>query len=288
MKRKALITIFFLLLLVFKSFSKEINLPFDLKINVPESIIQDTTSQYLFLGYDSTFSVYVATVETSDFYAGEVLRTLEQYSYNLKNVHCYKEEKDKFYEWNKDYVKKYYKGNDLTLLTYTFYTADRPYSILIGYKGEDGEKEAEAVIQSICYKGNLWKQICLTYKRATIFWWLFYLLIYPAICFCVVCCTDTNNKKDFKMKKPYIISVLCTLPIMLITLWGSWINAFCYMLINIVATIPCFLLAMVGLLSLFKDDDKSNNDKFSDFDGGYDGGYDGGDYKSEYAEIVGL
>ena len=56
------------------------------------------------------------------------------------------------------------------------------------------------------------------------------------------------------------------------------------MLINIVATIPCFLLAMVGLLSLFKDDDKSNNDKFSNFDGGYDGGED----KSEYAEIVGL
>lgn len=180
-------------------------------------------------------------------------------------------------------MKKYYKGNDLTLLTYTFYTADRPYSILIEYKGENGEKEAEAVIQSICYKGNLWKQICLTYKRATIFWWLFYLLIYPAICFCVMSCMDIN-KKDFKMKKPYIISVLSSLPIMLITLWGSWINVFCYMLINIVATIPCFLLAMVGLLSLFKDDDKSNNDKFSNFDGGYDGGED----KSVYAEIVGL
>lgn len=281
MKRIIKITIL-LLFIGIRSFSKDINLPFNLTISVPESLIQDSTSRYLFLAYDSTFSVYVSTVETSDFNSGEVLRTLEQYSYNLqnKNIRCYKEEKDKFYEWNKDYVKKYYEGDGMNFLTYTFYTTDRPYSILIGYKGEKGEEEAEAVIQSIRYQGNLWKQICLVYKRSTLFWWLFYCLIYPAICLCIMFLF--NNDDELKIRRPYIISVLCTIPILLLTLWGSWVNIFFYLLINIIATVPCFLLGMVGMESLFGKDDKSGNKDsgISDFDGG--------ENKTEYAEMIGL
>lgn len=43
-----------------------------------------------------------------------------------------------------------------------------------------------------------------------------------------------------------------------------------YMLINIVATVPCFLLCMVGMESLFKkkSEEKGGND--SNFDGGED------------------
>ncbi len=284
MYMKKIIAIILLSILVgLRSFSKEINLPFNLTISVPESVIQDTTSRYLFLAYDSTFSVYVSTVETSDFHSGEVLRTVEQYSYNIQNmnIHCYRKEKDKFYEWNKDYVKKYYKGTDINFLTYTFYTTDRPYSILVGYKGQKGEKEAEAVIQSIRYNGNLWKQICLVYKRATLFWWLFYGLLYPAICLCVMV-IFSNYDDDIKIKKPYIISVICTIPILLLTLWGSWVSIICYLLINIIATVPCFILGMIGMESIFKKDDKSKNknDNYSD--------YDGGEYKTEYAEMIGL
>lgn len=283
MTMKRIVNIILLLLFIgIRSFSKEINLPFNLTISVPESVIQDSASRYLFLAYDSTFSVYVSTVETSDFNSGEVLRTLEQYSYNLqnKNIRCYKEEKDKFYEWNKDYVKKYYEGGGMNFLTYTFYTTDRPYSILVGYKGEKGEEEAEAVIQSIRYQGNLWKQICLVYKRSTLFWWLFYCLIYPAICLCIM--FIFNNDDELKIRRPYIISVLCTIPILLLTLWGSWVSIICYLLINIVATVPCFILGMVGMESLFGKDDKSGNKSGGSSD------FDGGENKTEYAEMIGL
>lgn len=264
-------------------FSKNISLSHDLTLSIPESLRQDSTSRYAFFAFDSTMYVIVASIETSDFQSGEVLRTLEDYSYNLKNTNlqCYKVEKEKFYEWSKDYVKRYYRGKDeMIIMTYTFYTTDRPYSILIGYKGEKEKEKAESIIKSIKYKGNLWKQVKLTYKRSTIAWWLFYILIYPLICLSFVMLFN-RNRKDLIVKKPYIWSVICSTLILLLTLKGAWLEFVCFGVINIIAFVPCFLIGIVGALSIFDKKDSKNGRN-------YDSNFDDGSDTTEYADIIDL
>lgn len=265
------------------AYSKKIILTNDLTISVPQSMQRDTTNAYLYCAYDSALFLAVSTVETSDFHSWEVLKSMEEHSFHMKQVglQCYKEESDKFYEWNKDYVKKFYKSDNADIMTYTFYTADRPYSILFMCKGDAELKEAEAIINSIDYGGNLWKQITLTFKRAAPFWVLFFVVIYPAIC---LGCTMLINRKedDVKVRRSYVWSVICATPILFVTLWGSWLALVCYLIITILACVPCFIIGMVGMQKILGIEDKSSNNKNYDSGGDYDGG------STEFADIVGL
>lgn len=274
--------VLFLSLIGQKSFSREVNLPFHLKLDIPESMCQDSTSRYLLHAYDSTLSVIISTVETSDFHSGEVFRTLENYSFNLKqmNLQCYKKETDKFYEWNKDYEKIFYKGKDLYLLSYTFYTVDRPYSILFSYTEEKTLAKANDIIQSISYNGNIWKQICIIYYRAIPFWLLYFLLLFPIICLSSVLFFSGWKKEEIHFKWPYVFSVLCAIPILLYTLWGDWLGFICYLIITILAFFPCLFIGMVGAESILKKNDKSKNKN------DYNSDFDSGTGATEYAEII--
>ena len=119
-----------------------------------------------------------------------------------------------FFQWNKNYVKRYYKhqNSEERIMTYTFSTDDQCYCLLYTYYTETDLNAVESMINSMDLNLDLWESLCYLYGCAPFYWILYGLLIL------IVGYTTWNTGVG-----SFILGLIMSIAILLGTLWGDWL-----------------------------------------------------------------
>ncbi|MEY8722641.1 hypothetical protein AALN73_15980 [Bacteroides stercorirosoris] len=212
---KSLFSIVLVLLLSASLHAQKLDLGNNLTVEIPEGYQQYKSDGYMYAAVDSTTRVMIAQINSDDFDVSKVLNKMDTLSYNLKNYELVGSETEHFYQWAKDYKKKYYKStDDWKILTYTFYTNERPYCILFQYKNNDDLSRFESLVDSIKYNGSFWDKLVLTYRNAHIYWILL---------FCVVMIVSAILGKPCGHLATALLMTTAVAIILLLTIWGNWL-----------------------------------------------------------------
>lgn len=162
MKRIITILFVFCMSLIYaeKSYSQNktrIDVTEKLSIELPDSYIRKESKSCLIDAENKNNGniLLLKTLDVKNFDAGKVRKSMDTLCYNLSNAKLIKTEKEKFYQMDRDFVKRYYDAGKYKILTYTFYTRSYPYCILFTYNNESELNEINEIIDSIEIKMNV-------------------------------------------------------------------------------------------------------------------------------------
>lgn len=122
-------------------------------------------------------------------------------------------ETEYFFQWNKDYVKRYYQHKKETggkLLTYTFCTDDECYCLLYSYHAEDDLSVIDNIEKGMDLEMDFWDNLKFLYGCAP-FYWIFYGVL--------VLILGVVGLENFGT---FILDLAIAMVILLIALWGDW------------------------------------------------------------------
>lgn len=243
---KYFITLVMLLLCIQASAGQKITIK-DVTFEVPDSFTQKQMEGVLLYASNekSKSSIMLATVEIEDFDAGKVLEKMDTTVYNLGGDKLVDTEKENFYQWNKDYVKRYYrKSNGFQYISYTFYTWKHPYCFLFKYSTEEDLEQINQVIESIKIDDGLWGSLWQPGRQSPILLVIICVLLYLIAYFT----HDSKNSSSTALK----VSALLTLVLSAFLYLTGGGFSMCILVIAVVAFVSLFL---VNLLKLEIDSD---------------------------------
>lgn len=167
-----------------------------------------------------------------------IMYTIPTSEYELQGT-----ETEWFFQWNKDYVKRYYKykGEDESkVLTYTFCTDNKCYCLLYSYKTEADLVLMNDIISSMNLGMDFVDSLRYLYGCAP-FYWIFYGLV-------ILIMGMVAWEGGFKA---YMVFIPVAMLILLATLWGDWLNYFIASAITL--TVMALSPVIIFVLSLFDD-----------------------------------
>lgn len=203
------------------SFAEEIALTEELTIEITNDFQQIEIDGYDYFGNNK--DVYIRIV-SEDFNhsikeINKVFASMDARRYNLNSYTFVKKTKEPIYELQKNYVKHYYTKDENKVLTYTFYTRKKAYSILFSYKSDYDLAQIEQIISSIRYMPGLWRQLIsiVSYSRVA-------LVLLAAIYsfFCLACGTLFIKGRGVGVGCAVIILCYSTLLAFLIWSFNDW------------------------------------------------------------------
>lgn len=156
MKRIITILFVFCMSLIYaeKSYSQNktrIDVTEKLSIEIPDNYIRKESKSCLIDAENKNNGniILLKTIETNNFDRNKVKKSMDTLCFNLSNAKIIKKENEKFYQLDKDFVKRYYDTGKYKVLTYTFYTSSYPYCLLFTYNNESELNEINEILGSI-------------------------------------------------------------------------------------------------------------------------------------------
>ena len=156
MKRIITILFVFCMSLIYaeKSYSQNktrIDVTEKLSIEIPDNYIRKESKSCLIDAENKNNEsiLLLKNLDVKNFDIGKVKKSMDTLCYNLSNAQLVKTENEKFYQMDRDFVKRYYDAGKYNILTYTFYTSDYPYCLLFTYNNESELNEINEILGSI-------------------------------------------------------------------------------------------------------------------------------------------
>lgn len=205
----------------FYSFAKEIALTEELTIEIPNDFQQTQIGSYDYFGNNKDVYIRIVSEDFNHSIKGikEIFASMDARRYNLNSYTFVKKAKEPIYELQKNYVKHFYTKDGNKVLTYTFYTQKKAYSILFSYKSDNDLAQIEQIISSIKYMPGLWGQLTsiVSYSKMA-------LLLLAAIYgfFCLACGTLFIKGRGLGVGCAVIILCYSTLLAFLIWNFNDW------------------------------------------------------------------
>lgn len=165
--------------------NSRVNITDKLSIELPDSYIRKESKSCLIDAENKNNGniLLLKTLDVKNFDAGKVRKSMDTLCYNLSNAKLIKTEKEKFYQMDRDFVKRYYDAGKYKILTYTFYTNQYPYCILFTYNNESELNEINEIIDSIEIKMNVFGEFFFCWNCI---WIMFLVLLIPVLIFMYV------------------------------------------------------------------------------------------------------
>lgn len=152
----------------------------ELTMSIPDNY-ESVSSKGTLLYYadkNSENCFILSCLNIHDFSPSKVLSSLDTELYELSDYKLLKTENEWFFQWDKDYVKRFYEGNDgKKYLTYTFYSSAWPYCIFFKYESNEDLEKINKIIDSISINEKWPQQLFRTYKNAEGWWIIYFILI---------------------------------------------------------------------------------------------------------------
>ena len=210
----------------------------ELNFKIPHQFKSLKSKNFILNAYDKKTGnvILLSTLNLEKFDKEKVLNLMDSICYNLDSYKLIATKNEEFYQWNKDYAKRYYENKKgEKLISYTFYSIHRPYCFLFSYQSEKDKLMINEVIDSITIEASWWEQVKLTFK-------------YSQWCWAVLCAffmlkaiiAHDKNKRVFR--EAFGDSILAGV-ISLVTIWGEWIMILSFMGFIFFYT---FLFAILG------------------------------------------
>ncbi len=166
MKRIITILFVFCMSLIYaeKSYSQNktrIDVTEKLSIEIPDNYIRKESKSCLIDAENKNNEsiLLLKNLDVKNFDIGKVKKSMDTLCYNLSNAQLVKTENEKFYQMDRDFVKRYYDAGKYNILTYTFYTSDYPYCLLFTYISESEMNEINEILDSIKIKKGIFEAI---------------------------------------------------------------------------------------------------------------------------------
>lgn len=208
------------LLLAWEAGAKEISTPC-LRFEVPDSLQTKDIQGLSFFAYNEEYMIGVAEYE-GDFDVTKVKASMDTVFFNLSKAKRIDMESEYFFQWTKDYSKKYYvRENGKNVITYSSYGTDVAYCFYFAYENEAVKKKIDEIIGSIQDRSEL-RDSCIenafnAFNYAVGYWLLYYFLVVIA----GVAMSFVTPTWLWKIIAALGVTLLAAI-LLSLTCWGRW------------------------------------------------------------------
>lgn len=219
----------------------------NMRFKLPDSYIQQKSNNGRFEAIEKGTGnfIIVSYLSTKKYDKSKLFASMDTIMYTIPNsdYELQDTETEWFFQWNKDYVKRYYThkgGDEAKILTYTFCSDKMCYCLLYSYKTEADLALMNGIISSMNLGMDFVDSLFHLYGCAPIYWSLYGLVVL------IMGMVAWEGGL-----KAYMTFIPVAMLILLATLWGDWLNYFIASAITL--AVMALSPVIIFVLSLFDD-----------------------------------